>query len=593
MLKHEEMIENVHRRIAEYEEAKKMKHSAFKNIFSAIKPNTNNKNSNGSEEGYTEVASGTERIRPTKRMLRAASSFAAVAVLAAGIGATGLLLHRNASQNSGLSDEEGGVTQAAVTTTLNAKVPALFSPFGDFSQIFFLLCSQNNDNEFSSKTYSRIAEYLNTFDWGEGSSIPEDDIPDIDTYEGKYYRINWNRGDIYSEICVMDNGKACFKKEQCKPDGGYSFDYIITESLVYDVDFDTFRKEIEDILSRDVPDKGINLTQRDIMLLSVGEFASAELYSEKDEHSERIVPDSDAAKNSLEKFLRYDFLTTLKRFTKSDPTDDKFVYTVVRYFKTSDTTTRKESFNIFNGGAVYLSINEVLDSGGEIPIYSTKFSIDLEEFETKLNNVLSGKHDDNTETTNEKQDEQPAATEAVTEATNDIEPEQESSENNSSAERSEADIVRAFYASEHNGDYGSFNGSYEAIDENGNFIDYKDKVNFIIHRAEVLPVDRVLGTIADEEDAISKGRELLLNLRGQEYIDDHDKEYIENKDGIKIYRDNPCYIAKYYEDYDIWVFYPTLFSGSSEDGNYHVGTPGSVPYFYIRGCDGKILAAYN
>ena len=72
MLKHEEMIENVHRRIAEYEEAKKMKHSAFKNIFSAIKPNTNNKNANGSEEVYTEAASGTERLRPTKRMLRAA-----------------------------------------------------------------------------------------------------------------------------------------------------------------------------------------------------------------------------------------------------------------------------------------------------------------------------------------------------------------------------------------------------------------------------------------------------------------------------------------------------------------------------------------
>ena len=33
MLKHEEMIENVHRRIAQYEEEKKMKHSKIKNIL--------------------------------------------------------------------------------------------------------------------------------------------------------------------------------------------------------------------------------------------------------------------------------------------------------------------------------------------------------------------------------------------------------------------------------------------------------------------------------------------------------------------------------------------------------------------------------
>ena len=138
---------------------------------------------------------------------------------------------------------------------------------------------------------------------------------------------------------------------------------------------------------------------------------------------------------------------------------------------------------------------------------------------------------------------------------------------------------------------GSVDGTYRAMDENGNDVDYKDEINFLIHRAEVLPVDRMLGSIADEEDMISKGRQLLLDVIGQEYVDDHDKEYIDSK-GVRVYRDNPCYKATYYEEFDIWDFRPTLFSGSSEDGNYHVATPGSVPHFYVRGRDGKVLAAF-
>ena len=125
-------------------------------------------------------------------------------------------------------------------------------------------------------------------------------------------------------------------------------------------------------------------------------------------------------------------------------------------------------------------------------------------------------------------------------------------------------------------------------------VDFKDEINCLIYRADYwFKSDRVLGPIADEEDAIAKGRDILLRLNGQEYVDDHEKEYVVWSNGTNIIRDNPCYLADYNADYDIWDFRPTLFSGSSEDGKYHTGTPGTVPHYYIRGCDGKILACFH
>lgn len=593
MLKHEEMIENVHRRIAEYEEEKKMKHSAFKNIISAKKPNTNYK----SEDGYTEVASGTERIKRSNNMLRMASSVAAVAVLAAGIGATGYMLHRNSTIKTGLPDDSVILTQPTETTAVGIVSPASASPFGDFEKTFFNFYKRSGVKEYSDETYSSLAKYLNTFSWGEGEKITIQDMPEEGQYGGWYYCIGWEQGEFYNDIYVMDNGKAYFEKLKYEEDDS-DLDRLVffpQEYALYEIDFDTFTKGIEDILEQDVPYTGDKLSPRNIRELSVGEFISAELYSEKDEHSEMILPEKDSTKKSLEKFLRDDFITMLSKGDTEESTGEK-LYTVVRYFKTSDTTTRREDCFIYEDGTVKLCSYLLLSTDGGILRKKEYYRIDTEGFTTKLEDVLSGKYDgkspDKTEKTTEKPDEvQPMTTEEVTEATQDNAPEQGGSENDRSSERSEAEIFREFYLSENNGYDGSIDGTYYAMDENGNNVDYKDEINNLIHKAEVLPADRVLGSITDEEDMISKGRQLLIEVMGQEYVDDHDKEYIDSK-GVRVYRDNPCYLATYYEEYDIWDFRPTLFSGSSEDGSYHVATPGSVPHFYIRGADGKVLAAF-
>ena len=114
MLKHEEMIENVHRRIAQYEEEKKLQNSKFKNIFSAIKQKNN-------EEEYTEVVNGTERIDTSRRTLRIISTIAASAVLVTGIGATSMFLHKNNSLKPTVTNEENDLNEYE-TSTLSAEI---------------------------------------------------------------------------------------------------------------------------------------------------------------------------------------------------------------------------------------------------------------------------------------------------------------------------------------------------------------------------------------------------------------------------------------------------------------------------------------
>ena len=95
MLNHEEMIKNVHRRIAQYEEEKKNKHSLFKSIISSSDQKNVNKQSVDKEEGYTEVASGTEKLNTSRIKLRMMGTIAAAVVFVAGIGTISTLLHKN------------------------------------------------------------------------------------------------------------------------------------------------------------------------------------------------------------------------------------------------------------------------------------------------------------------------------------------------------------------------------------------------------------------------------------------------------------------------------------------------------------------
>lgn len=602
MLKHEEMIENVHRRIAQYEEEKKMKHSKFKNIFSTKKQDSKNEVNTPNEDGYIEVVSGTERIKTSNRMIRIVSTVAACSVLAAGIGATGVLLNKNKANRSALSEKDVVCTETPETTVYKLSDNGTISPFIDFRQIYFGIGCLNNFDyvEYSDATYDNLAVFLNNFNWGEGNDISENEVPDFDNYEGNGYMINWRKGDVWFYVYVMDYGKAYYYMCHCEPDGG-NYYYPISGSVMYDIDYAAFDKGIKEIWSNDVPDTSKYISKRERMYLTQGEFINATVQGKEGASLDKIVSKNEKSSAALQGFIREDFVGMLQN---TDPVEDGNnidSYEIACYYKTSDTTTRRLTYYIGSNGSVSLCEYELTDTDS-IPTGCTNYYIDINELETVLNDIVNGKYDDKysfeptttavtTSITKTTSTTVTSTTVTTTEQNNS--PEEETEEVPTDTEQSDKELFRNFYLSEHNGHDGSLNGTYEVMDENGNPFDYKTEINYMLHSAEILPIDRVLGTITDEDDAIAKGREILLNIYGHEYINNHEKEYIVHPDGTKIYRDKPYYMANYHEDYDIWEFYPTLFSGSSEDGHYHTSTPGTVSRFYIRGCDGKLLACWR
>ena len=120
----------------------------------------------------------------------------------------------------------------------------------------------------------------------------------------------------------------------------------------------------------------------------------------------------------------------------------------------------------------------------------------------------------------------------------------------------------------------------------------QEDIDHLVDSTDLLS-EKVLGQITSEEDAIQKGRNVLIEIKGQEYIDEHESDYItQNDEQVKLIRDNPPYITKYDDEYDIWQVISVLRTGKTEAGN-RVITPGTSPYVLIRGCDGKVVGIYH
>ncbi len=397
MLKHEEMIENVHRRIAQYEEEKKMKHSKLKDIISAINPKTK-KGSVKTNEEYTEFVSGIETFSSSNHMMRTVSSIAAAAVLVTGIGATGFLLHKNSANRSALPEEDVVLTETTDPTDTidiaDITDPGGVAPFADFRQIYFGISEINNYDfpEYSDATYDKLAVFLNNFNWGEGSEIDEKDIPDFDNYEGIGYGIGWRKGDLWFSVYVTEEGKAYYLTEKCTPDGNLYY-YPVIASSVFNIDYETFDKGIQDILSSNVPNTGAYLSKMEKMYLTQGEFKNGMVEHYKDYDSDEVISESHKSFKALQGFLKNDFVNMLQKNESISYDSDNLIYTVACYYKTSDTTTRRLTYYISSNGVANLCEYELTDYD-DIPTGCENYYIDIEEFESVLNDILSGKYDD-------------------------------------------------------------------------------------------------------------------------------------------------------------------------------------------------------
>ncbi len=116
--------------------------------------------------------------------------------------------------------------------------------------------------------------------------------------------------------------------------------------------------------------------------------------------------------------------------------------------------------------------------------------------------------------------------------------------------------------------------------------------NYMIYEAEYILDDRYLGAVTDEVDAAEKGRYVYLMCKGQDYIDQLEKEPAP-QDGIGFTRDDPPFSADYYEDYDVWRVRRIPASWTRNDGAVHkVSWSEGSSYVLIRGCDGKVLGTY-
>ena len=578
MLRHEDMIENVHRRIAQYEEEKKMKHSKFKNLISA----------KHNEDEHTEVVNLTEDVSHSN-WIHTVSSVAACAVLVTGIGAAGFLLHKNNTYRY-TSPEDEVIFTDAVTATEAAGETDLVFQFADFEQIYFVLTDNSNESKtYSSYTYDKLAGYLNSFDWGEGKEISENELPNTNNKK-EDYEINWSEGIFYYNIVILDNGKAYYSAEKCEP-GNENYYYPVLNCSVFDIDYDTFDKSVKDILSQDVPDPDNKLTKRDLKQFARGEYVSGALQECKTDDIINLIYESDKEAQVQQDFIKdftsmlhkvpgykYDSINKVYDFFDRNYSNN-MAYYLDRYYRSGRNTTIWESYFIETNGNVRFSSWECLDDGF-VQTGTKDFCIDINEFETKLKEVLSNQTFDvtttqiSTVTTTVKTTESQTApvtesqTEKITETT------EKENENTTVTDSTEEDLFREFYYSDE--DWNGHLVPYLVKDENGNEIEYRDIVEYMFHRAASFQFDKVLGPVADEADAIAKGREILLKTQGQAYVDDHERVYLD--DGTKIREDGQFYIVKYYEDYDIWFFRVKPYS------------PGTYPNIYIRGCDGKFLA---
>ena len=65
----------------------------------------------------------------------------------------------------------------------------------------------------------------------------------------------------------------------------------------------------------------------------------------------------------------------------------------------------------------------------------------------------------------------------------------------------------------------------------------QENIDHLIDSTDLL-AEKLLGIITSEEDALKKGKDVLIEIKGQEYIDEHESDYfLHNGKNVKFIRD--------------------------------------------------------
>ena len=335
-----------------------MKERIIRNCESLEKNNIIRKDN---DDGYTEVASGIERVESGRNIIRTISAIAACAVLAAGIGTTGFLLHRQ--KNNGFADS--GVEMTTVTTE-----PAAYkiSPFGDFRKFDYTF---NAGIAFYGKygpgsIYNRFADFFNNFDWGEDTKEIKDPIV-LNDYD---FSISWDVNNIVSWIFIAKDGYVIYTEDKYDD----NFDKIIeSNKRSYRIDFDAFLNGYNEIVSIEE-----HITQSDVDSIINGEMTSVELLDQ--DNNMLYSSKNGEGKEKLGEFLKNDFVPMLLVNMPVIDYDSNYLkYNIEYEFRENDHETRRLLFSILENGVVGYSTYT-----DDEPTGVGSYYIDLDEFGSKL-----------------------------------------------------------------------------------------------------------------------------------------------------------------------------------------------------------------
>ena len=375
MLNHDEMIENVHRRIAQYEEEKRMKHSRIKKIFSAEKPDTKIEMTKNYEDEYTEIASGTDTVKRSSGMIRMISAVAACAVLVGGIGTTGVLL-RKQDKHKPTSE-----TDNVVETTTEVSKSEVICPFGDFTaRDFTFMNDDGNYGSYSKEAYAKIAEYLNTFNWGENIETNENN-PNTQSPCAIYWDDDINDRHV---IDIYDNGKVFYTVYRMHPDGNED---IFVKGF-YKIDFNKFDSELKAVLATCVYDK--NISEQDIANLVEVNLESAKLF---DSNNNEVILANEEQNAKLAEFLSGDFMKMIQSSKPGWDTDTPLLYVVEQIFNVDEKTKRRQSYYIHTNGSVSRCEYKTDENGEWQPADNQLYFINVDELNAKLDELIKNKQE--------------------------------------------------------------------------------------------------------------------------------------------------------------------------------------------------------
>ena len=266
------------------------------------------KDAKSGNNNYTDHVFEVERIQP-KRITRIISGLAACAVIAGGVGLTGVLLHRQG--NPQLSTE--------ITEELNNKI----SPFGDFSSHeFYFYTSYENVNydynpkakgNYTDETYAKLARLLNNTEWTDGADF---DAPEA---KEKVYQIFWKDDTILNMLFVSDSGYVVYQVI----DQSDTNDQQEMSRAYYSVNFDEFESAVQEILASDtsVAEDELPLIRDELQQLMANSISNdsvkAFISYNPENFSGKDVPESIKKDNSE---IPADMLTNLASWIDSNAT---------------------------------------------------------------------------------------------------------------------------------------------------------------------------------------------------------------------------------------------------------------------------------